>query len=222
MPTRDTNLLFDMGKFDYPFGLTTLQDKSRNKSACAMTAITSTRLATGIYVPTFNGTTSFIATNNANSVKGKAQVSLSVWFNTAVLDGVNRILYVEPITASTNARFALRIDADSRLLFQGRSSDGDGLTTWVDSTKTLIVSVWYHAVFVFDSISDNHFIYLNTLPETANIAATPFTNSNPNYVPDIGRSLFFGMLSHLKLYSVALSAPQVYSIFISERRNFGV
>jgi hypothetical protein len=206
---------------------TILDDMSRNKTALAMTALTWTKLPSRVQAQTFNGATSSISTANANSVKGKAQVTLSVWLNTAVLDGTTRYIYYECVAGSSNARLNARFTTANVLGIGGRSSDGDAFTAWVVSAKSLLINTWYHAVFVFDSVSDNHFIYLNTLPETANVVATPFTNSNPNEVPKIGvvaggGNYFPGMLSHLRLESTAWSATRVKIEFEKYRHLFRI
>jgi hypothetical protein len=199
-----------------------LDDLSRNKTALAMTVMSWTRLPSGIQAQTFNGATSSISTANANSVKGKAQVTLSVWFNTAVLDANTRYIYIESRNADASARLRLVKETTNNIIFGGRSTDTDAFTQWVASAKPLLINTWYHCVAVFDSVSDNHYIYLNSLPETANVAATPFSNINPSVVPSISNSNWSGMLSHLRLESGAWSSTRVKIEFEKYRSIFGI
>jgi len=157
----------------------------------------------------------YVSTSLGNSVKGLTQVSLEVWFRPSVLDGQAHAIYFEPISTDPGlARFLLRIENDNALIFGGRAPDGDSFTIWIDSAVTLRVNALYHAVAIFDSVTDTHFLYLNGVPESATVAEPAFDNTDPNVIPRIGLSThdlwpFNGMIPLLRLYNRVLTPRDI-------------
>jgi hypothetical protein len=168
------------------------------------------------YTAFFNGNDQYISTNV--TFKGLTQATLEAWVLTTILDGAAHAVYMEPKdTDSNTSRFTLYIDTDNRFKFAGRAPDTDGLTTWVDSTKTLAINTWYHVVAIFNSVSDIQTLFINGAAETNAVVDAAFSNTNPKTNPRIGiswlTSEWKGFIDEFRLYNRALTTPEVSALY---------
>lgn len=164
-----------------------------------------------------DGTDDKVITTTSATVANFVQASISAWVYPTSYNGSGAKIYHESTAASSsNARFELVLNSDGTVSFQGRAPDGDALTTWVTTTRTVPLNQWTLITGVFDSVSDNHAVYINKFQTTASVSEAGFTNSNPAAAPYIGAlssgtntNNFAGLLDDIRLYPYALTQLQV-------------
>jgi hypothetical protein len=90
----------------------------------------------------FDGVNDNIITTLGNSVKGLAQVSLSLWFNTNTIT-TQRWLYSEETSSiAAGVRFGLYLTNTGQLSFQAKSPDNGTLTTLVTIATPVSLNTW--------------------------------------------------------------------------------
>lgn len=171
------------------------------------------------YGTSYDGTGDYVGTSNNNSVKGKSQVSVSMWIYPTTVNSVQRDIYAEPINADDSNRFELMLDSDNAMYFGGRSTDTNSFEDWADGTTTISANNWYHIVAIYDGVTGKHKLYVNNILQDS-FSTTPraFDNTNPFAVPRIGANTlgttgFIGRIDEVKLYSRALSANEVTNLY---------
>ena len=158
-----------------PFG-SQWTDESGNGNHGTLSGAVWAKNAKGLPVVSFDRADDWVVVPSGASVTGQTQVFFSIWFNATVLDATPQQIFHEPIAAGVaQARFELNIAMDNKLNFAGRAPDTDGLTTWINSSAILTAGKWHHTLSVFDSVSDDHFLYVDGVSQTANVAAAAFT-----------------------------------------------
>ncbi len=207
----------------------TIRDRSGNENDGILVGTTWAKNGKGLDVLSFDRTDDWVAIPTGASVTGQTQVFLSIWFYATVIDGASQQIFHEPISSGVaQARFELNI-ADNMLLFQGRAPDTDGLTAWIMSSTVIIAGTWNHALVVFDSVSNNHFMYLNGASETANVAAAAFTVADAQMLRlgarsdagiDLGGFLILPILEFRLPKTSEISGNT--SLYNSQRGLFGV
>lgn len=180
------------------------------------------------YAVGFDGSNDYININTAASIKGLTSYSVSVWAKPkALVSGNVYSIWFESInTDGTTAR--------SRLFFENasgsynnvantvgvrfRASDGESATTFSAGANAVSVGLWYHIVFVFDSVNDSHKIYVNgRLRGTSTASVAGHDNTTPASVT-IGvagtssSEWLNGAVDDLRIYNRALTDAEVQSI----------
>lgn len=112
-------------------------------TGCATMAGVSGAPVLGGLAANFDGTDS-ITTTKGISVRGLAQVSVSLWFKSNVLDRAAHMLFEESVGLAgggNTPRFMLGIaGSTNRLFFQGRSPDTAAMTAWVNSACSTVTT----------------------------------------------------------------------------------
>lgn len=163
----------------------------------------------------FDGTDDFIEVLSGVSISGSTQASISVWVITDNLNDLNYVIYQEPRDPNVaQSRFTLDINGTTnRFRLGGRAPDSDSFTEWVNSTLVLSTDTWYHVVGVFNSVSDQHQIYINGARETRGSVSDAFTGGDP-VEADIGRradgaAFWNGRINELAIWNIALTQTEV-------------
>lgn len=141
----------------------------------------------------------------AATIKGQSQISISAWIR-STSSGITKVIFEEsrPGSASTD-RFSFRINTANRLQLSYRPDSG-AQTVLINPTTTLAINTWYHVVAVFDSVSDNHKIYINGVQNQNTAVIDPIPNTDPTNGPAIGSQasntqIFTGQMEEFALFT---------------------
>jgi hypothetical protein len=197
-------------------GVVTVPDESRMNNSGTLTAVTWSRLPTGLWVMNFNGTTSKVVVTNANSLHCR-YITVSAWVNINSLASAPTNPIMAKWGAAGQKSWLLSIDAFTQLLSFTVSSDGTATTAGTKSYSP--VSGWKHCVGVYDGA--NITVYINGTAGTPVALAGTIFQSTTNV--QIGQDAGVGFpidasvtLPHI--YNYALSAGEVYNLCESEKR----
>lgn len=164
-----------------------------------------------------DGTDDKVITTNTASVRNLNQVTVSAWlYPTAYNANGSSILFEPTNSSNSTARLELVLNSDGTVTFRGRAPDGDSLTTWVTTTRTVPLNQWSNVVGIFNSVSDTHYVYINKFPTSASVSEASFTDSDPAAPPYIGAISsgsntynFTGLIDDIRIYPYALTELQV-------------
>lgn len=164
-----------------------------------------------------DGTDDKVITSTSATVANFVQATISAWIYPTAYNANGAKIYHESTAASSsNARFELVLNSNGTLSFQGRAPDGDALTTWVTTSRTVPLNRWTLVTGVFNSVSDTQAVYIDKFQTTASVSEAGFTNSNPAVAPYIGAissgtntTNFSGLMDDVRLYPYALTELQV-------------
>lgn len=196
-------------------------DKSRYGHVCTDTAITYTRLPNGLYVPTFDGATSFITGGTGESLNvGTKDFSLVGWFNCdsalagyamimtkGTLGGQAYALYVRNDTEQLNFRTDDTTEATINTAAQDYTDD-----TW-------------HMFVVTRAGAAGEIIVDGVSQITGVVKATDLDNTQDFRIGarSGGTSWpWLGMVALLRLYKYQMTVGKALQLFEAERRLFGV
>lgn len=220
---KTTGLVFDQERtFVEP---DKLYDRSRYKHTVTDTDITYTRLPSGLYVPTFNGTTSNIAVP-ANNVFSSPTGSLGFWFYTELSsarqvagycsDGVyERLQSLYSAATQSMQVVCQRLGEGYPYRWQAHGID-----------DTFPLGRWNYFVVTQDGTAPK--VYANgedTETATSSTDLTAWTSSftvvRPLTIGRVVSSYFSGNICLVTSYNYALTASQIFAIFQAERHLFG-
>ncbi|MFC1954907.1 LamG-like jellyroll fold domain-containing protein [Chloroflexota bacterium] len=195
---------------------TTFEDMSKEGHTVTDTSVTYIQLPSGLYVPTFNGTTSNIATGNdifyqATFVGGS---TYAAWVKVDTLDDTNQQII------DTEGRLGLLIIATTDLL-AFNIYDGGGERAYGNSAIT--TDIWYFVVGTWDATTMQ--IYQDGVVQTDTEAATVPLLDSVNRPTAIGSQwdgdiLLDGGISLVRVWNRALSAEEIAGIYEAERHWF--
>ena len=210
---KSSGIIFKQREFFGSDPGTMYEDVSREQRTCTPTALDYTELASGLWVPTFNGSTSVIDTGSdwigVQSVTISAWLYLSGYGETSgrILDGTQLMLWVS--------------DTGDRL---GIASDGATLV--YSATDSIEVSAWYHVMVTRTSAGVINFYVNAVLSGSADQdSGTPAAGTNVLIGNKIeSERTFDGYISGLTVYSSIDADPTGFAsnIFQSQRNLYGV
>lgn len=161
---------------------------------------------------TYNGSSDYTDTAAAGTIKAQAQVTISAWVRSAVLDSAKHLIYYECINSADGyTRIGLAIDASNKFTLIGRTADGDSLTVFIQNSTSLSINTWYYVVGVYDSTNSVNRLMINGTDQTSSRTQAAFPNTTPNHVPSIAKEsdgLYFwnGILDEVRVSKITRTA----------------
>jgi hypothetical protein len=165
----------------------------------------------------FNGSSSYI--NTTYTIPAISTYSLSLWFKTSIT-GIRQYLFADfNSSANTSSpRLTLAIAANNNFQFYL----GNGSINWTDSSSASALSYlddnWHNLVLVINGTSVKLYADGNTTP-IADLTSTVSAGTAGTSPVSIGRigdysGLYFnGKIDQVRIFSSALSAAQVSSLY---------
>ncbi len=127
----------------------------------------------------FDGTDDSIRIPNGASLKGQTKFTIELTFNPDVLNNQLQILWSESTSASTEfVRAWVAIDSNNKLRFGVRDDDSQPLNV-LRSVTALTVGTTYTISAVYDTATDEHYMFLNDSSETTTAALDALDNADP-------------------------------------------
>ena len=130
--------------------VTIYEDVSRNKNVCTGTSLDYEQLASGLWVPSFNGS-AYVTVTDAPCMNLSTQMMVSAWIRKDDLTGAETV--ISKYTAAGNKGewlFGMNIQK-LRIAF-GNASTGAYSGTWQSTNNVIIAAdTWYHVGFTFDA-----------------------------------------------------------------------
>jgi hypothetical protein len=172
----------------------------------------------------FDGANTRLVTTKSNSIKGRIQVTVSLWLYPTRLDNTVQYIYQESKDISGSNRLELRLrDTNNGLNFAGRAPDSDPATYWT-STGALTQDTWQHVVAVFDSVTDLHHIYVDGDDNSNSVPEPGFDNTDPNHPPYIGNDPgsvypFAGLIDEVRVASGTRSRGWITTEYNNQKAN---
>ena len=192
---------------------TVLRDWSREKNHGAMTAVTWSRLPSGLWVMGFDGGTSEISCADSNSLRLTTGLTIELWSYWEV--GAAFAIIVEK-GAGTSGYNIYADESTDTLHFHSYTP---GSTD--DSLGALTHDVWQHIVVTYDGADKVG--YINTI---STIVARVGTLSTAATALTIGRRagalIFTGSQALVRIYSYALTPAAIRASFARNKHFFGV
>lgn len=143
---KTTSIMLDTERALTDPGIVTLYDKSRFKHTGALTAVTTVKLASGLYAYVFNGTTSLItiaAAKSLSPVNKNNLWSASAWIKpTTTGEGTAGKIFSQ----TSGWYFGLANLALEAAIFHATTA------AWAVSTAAISASAWHHAAMVYNRL----------------------------------------------------------------------
>lgn len=160
----------------------------------------------------FNGTDSYIAVPDSNSLDNTAAFTLSWWFKANTFKGAG--LVAKRINFDNNNSYGSFLTVDGKLNVDINSNNNR-----FTSTTTFNTGAWYHVAIVFDgslASTERAKLYVNgSLDKTS----TETSTSIPNYTSALhigtllpGNPVFDGLIDEVRFHRRALSALEITAI----------
>jgi len=170
---------------------------------------------------TLDGSTDALNINALEAdIRSDTVGSISVWFNTDVLDSTDAIW---AFNGATGTRLRLQVQSDDKLMLRFTNSAGSALIT--QNFGTISISTWYHVVIVQDGISLK--AYLDGSDATNLTVTTDVTTWLATNTTSVGRigcenfsggdlNFFNGQIDDFRYYqNYALSSDEVVLLYNS-------
>ena len=195
-----------------PGGGGTIHDRSPYGHKGTITGATWTRLPSGLWVLSFDGSDDDVTVPYSASLALSA-FSVELWLYNTNLTG-NHELVSKGTLASPSVLF---MSSSTSLMFYV-----GGVQSINAAYASISLNTWYHAVGVHDGTTK-----LYTNGALADMAATPLppaTNSNNVYIGQRADNSnhFAGLLGLIRIYKRALSDLEIGHHFTQEKYRFGV
>jgi hypothetical protein len=213
MPTKSSGIIFESRRFFGSDPGTLYEDVSREQATCTPTALDYTELASGLWVPTWNGSTTKVDTGS--DWVPLTDISASMWL---YLIGWGEGPYGRILN---NGSFDLSVNGDTgRILL---TADGGTFA----SSAVISLTTWLHLFITRTSAGVSNFYVNGALSNTANQAGgTPTVgstnlivgNNNATDRTSNGYIDGFEFLSYIDADSPGLAS----NIFATERNLYGV
>ncbi len=156
----------------------------------------------------------YIEVANNSSLQLTDNLTLSCWINANNVSGTNSI--IDKFYDGADRSYLLRISGTRVKLYLG-NTDGSSAPEY-QSSSTLSNSVWYHIVTTFSSIDNEVKIYINGSLDSTHSKTDLISSNNEELRIGTGYNLanyFDGSISNCSIYSSALSAAQVQTLYNS-------
>ncbi|MBS3137516.1 LamG domain-containing protein, partial [Candidatus Woesearchaeota archaeon] len=169
----------------------------------------------------FDGTNDFINLSTQTTLTGSKQFTITAWVKRN--SAATHQIYWEETSSSGYSRIYLTIESNNSIRFGVRDSAADPTGTFWSfySNATINNNAWTHVAVIFDSVADNHSIYLNgTLSKTDTTARSALGTSQTNririgssYSGSADQNYFSGTIDEIKVYNYSLTSAQVLALF---------
>lgn len=211
-----------------PTGSQQIPDRSNNKNHGTMNGFTpsSDWVVDGGWALNFDGTNNYVLSTNANQFQetvGDRQFSFSGWFKTATA-GFGTI-FSAGVTATSDPSMFLRADATNNTLLQFFIRNGAGTVNFnITSTSAVNTDKWIHVAAVNGGNgSVGARLYINGIEEASqasysgNTAQTWERFGIGATIRNTISTYFNGCMDDVRLYSRALTASDVRSLYLCGR-----
>ena len=210
-------------------GVVTLYDLSRYRNNGTMTNVTWVQLPSGLWVQSFNGTTSLVDFGNTASVRIRRAFSYSAWFYANTIVGADHLICKWGGDANRSYRSVLINGMIYFVLF-----DNSGGVRQIGRyyNTVLNTSQWYYTVGTWDGTlaSTGLRIYLNGVRvDDTNNNAGVFTGLGDSTVPlrlgcdsDAAAEIFDGYLVLDKFDTYTWTPGQVRNRYENTKHWFGI
>ena len=205
-------------------GTTTLLDKTRYSNNGAMTDITWTKLPSGLYAATFNGSTSFASVTNVPCLNRTLSISFEAWlYNTqdtnwtiCGLGPTNAVDVRNYIFQATNLHF---------------DTAGTDYQATPGTTTADLLDQWHFWAGTINTVDDEIYLYLDAVVDGSNTAAMPAMTETDTFDLQIGRVnnavgtyryYLNGMMAGLRIYDYVRTPAQIRGRYQATRNLFGV
>ncbi len=162
----------------------------------------------------FNGVnTSYLSVPNSTSLNITGSFSIEAWINQTSTSAIARGIVSKGGTLGTSLKYGLRLTNGRIFLLI------NGSTRLASKTSTFIQpGTWYHISATYNSVSNEHCIYINGVLDSSMTSAltAPQSNTDSLFVGISGSSSpFNGKLDEVRVWNKALSASEVSASFRS-------
>ncbi len=173
----------------------------------------------------FNGRNAYLTT--PVTLQGFSAFTLAGWFYTRSYEHAGK--YPLCFNQSVNAgRAALMVTRDGELALLVADGESVELQTLATSQRMLLpLNSWHHIAVVFDSLTDNHAIYVDGIKAAeSKVVMGAISETAPFHAATIGvnysptaahRRWWDGYMDDLCIYSRALSSNEVWALFSADR-----
>ncbi len=190
---------------------TRLYDRSRHKNHGTHSNITMVQLPSGLWVRSFNGSSSDVAIVNNEATKfGTGDLTLLLWVRLTALSALERML-----GGATNG-ITFYQNSSNQLVIEEEGVGG----TVTSSSALSSASVWY--MVVAKRTSGTISFSINAVDAGGGGAFARDFTGDIDYVGRLGASYFDGDIALIKMCDYALSAGQIKKLFEEQRHWFGV
>lgn len=184
----------------------------RYGNACVATGVTWTKLPSGVYVPSFDGTDDQISVPG-NSLFAANNFSFGGWY--------------KPSNTAQATRTICQIDVGNYGIAINANQNGVGLITgWArsaaawkttgDSTTVTLVGTWYHMKITYDSVRFR--LYVNGVEEISSALTTAITyQAAPIIQIGGGGGYLWGTLGEISLINQTQSAAEVLAEYLATK-----
>ncbi len=212
-PVADPSLVLHL-KLDESSG-TTASDSSGSANHANATGGLAWQPAAGAITGAaeFNGTDSYLAVPDSNSLDNTAAFTLSYWFRAETL-GNNTGLVAKRIGLNDNNSYGFFLGLDGKLSVDVNSSNNR-----FTSNTTFNSGTWYHVALVFDGSlaeAQRSKLYVNGVLDTT---AAETSTSVPNHTSSLhigvlapGGNVFDGRIDEVRFHRRALSATEISAL----------
>lgn len=197
---------------------TRLPDRSRFGNHGTYTDITDVQLPSGLWVRSFNGSSSLVDLSNPTSLDLTRAISVSLWLNADTVDGDDFALNMSGKSAFYRST--------SRIAWLS-THDVVGAKYTYSATSIIAVGLWYHVVYTYTIAETVCRIYLNGAEITYDVQQATGNNllsvlSGNVYLSNTGSNWWAGDIGLPKIANYTFSAGRAKKIFEAERHWFGV
>ncbi len=219
--SKSTGLVFDQERTLVDPGAGPLLDRSRYGQAVADTDITYTRLPSGLYVVTHNGTSGYISLGSNASLQVSGDFTAIIWARIAT-KAITRRLFGNRDSAGLFPGWEAFITSSSGL-FNCNFDAGAAAASCSGQSIDISDNAWRQ--FYVKRVGAALSVGLNASEEgtgtlAGDIASTAATEIGRT--PQGSTSFWSGDTSLCKIWNYPLSATQIRKIFDAERDFFGV
>ena len=198
--------------FEEGTGTTTADSSGNNNTGTLSSGVTWTTGKVGNAV-SFNGTAGDITINDSPSLDFTGSFSLSAWVKPTTVSGTQTVLIKETTVGCAYFLQIVNGQIDSGF------NNGSGCIEHITTNANLVAGTWYNFTVVLDHTNNAYNTYLNG-NLIASVAETGLPISN-NQQLLLGRSgcsgcgfeRLNGVLDEVKIYSRALSASEVLTLY---------
>jgi len=198
---------------------TRLYDRSRFGNHGVHTDITMGQRPSGLWVRSFNGTSSYVDLGSDVSIKNFSAITILFWFKGVTASGLNTILD-SGYWAADYGYYAYMADGTNTISTKVRDKNGAVST----GTETFTNNVWVQSGLTYDratlySVKNGALAIGGVQNADAEITSSqnPLIGRRSNDTVDY----LTGKVGLLRIYNYALSAGQIKKIFEAERHWFG-
>jgi type II secretory pathway pseudopilin PulG len=149
-----------------------------------------------------------------NHTQGAIEMSVSAWI---YWNEDTSMIYSEQVNGGTDSRISFFVRNDGRLRLGGRDDDSDSFTVFAETGDGAVPSgEWVHVVGVFDSVTNNHKVYISGNDSTVSSSdeedGFDDTSTNNGFIGfdnTSSGSYFNGQIANVAIWNDVRTADQI-------------